>query len=126
MSSHVRPAGVVSCPGRARIVMSLTWTLVTVTLAQLHPWEGNPKTTTRKQAGQLVTSRDDLGQFQTVAISPFDAAGLALVYDGHQRMSAWRQAYGPDFTIQALQASRPLTAQEQRKATPSPRFSWKR
>ena len=95
--------------------MSLTWTLVTVSLAQLHPWEGNPKTTTRKQAGQLVTSRDDLGQFQTVAISPFDAAGLALVYDGHQRLSAWRQAYGPDFTIQALQASRPLTAQEQRK-----------
>ena len=52
MSSHVRPAGVVSCPGRARIVMSLTWTLVTVSLAQLHPWEGNPKTTTRKQAGR--------------------------------------------------------------------------
>lgn len=47
--SCVRPAGVVSCPGRARIVMSLTWTLVTVTLAQLHPWEGNPTLTEHDQ-----------------------------------------------------------------------------
>ena len=28
--------------------MSLTWTLVTVTLAQLHPWEHNPKTSKGK------------------------------------------------------------------------------
>lgn len=93
----------------------ISWAVVTVKLSQLVPWEQNPKTSTAKNAKQLVSSVDELGQFQTVAIGPFDASGMATVYDGHQRLSAWMRQYGADYEAQALQASRPLTEQERRK-----------
>lgn len=88
----------------------ITWTNVTASLADLQPWEHNPKTSTKKQAGQLVRSFDELGQFQTIAIGPGGE-----VYDGHQRLTALLAAHGPGYQVEARQASRPLTDQERRK-----------
>ena len=93
----------------------ITWKIVSVKLSQLSPWEGNPKTSTGKQAGQLNKSHDELGQFQTVAIGPTNGDGRFPVYDGHQRLTAWRMDNGLGFEIQALQSSRPLTETERRK-----------
>lgn len=93
----------------------ITWTVVTVTLDQLQPWEYNPKTSTAKQHAQLNDSAETLGQFQTIAIGPFDGNGKAPVYDGHQRLSAWLAQHGGKFALVALQSSRPLTDQERRK-----------
>lgn len=93
----------------------ITWTNVTVKLATLIPWDGNPKTSTGKNAKQLQTSRDELGQFQTVAIEPTDKPDLYRVADGHQRLSAWLAKYGKNSEIDARLASRPLTEQERRK-----------
>lgn len=88
----------------------ITWTNVTASLADLQPWEHNPKTSTKKQAGQLARSFDELGQFQTIAIGP-----AGEVYDGHQRLTALLAAHGPGYQVEARQASRPLTEQERRK-----------
>ena len=94
---------------------NLQWTNVTVKLSQLAPWEGNPKTSTAKNAKQLQSSRDELGQFQTVAIEPTDKPDMYRVADGHQRLSAWLMEYGKDSEIAARLASRPLTEKERRK-----------
>ena len=93
----------------------LSWTNVTVKLSDLIPWTNNPKTSTGKNAQQLVTSRDELGQFQTVAIEPTDKPNVYQVADGHQRLSAWLAKYGKAAEIDARLASRPLTEQERRK-----------
>ena len=93
----------------------LSWTNVTVKLSDLLPWTGNPKTSTGKNAKQLQDSRDELGQFQTVAIEPTGKAGVYQVADGHQRLSAWLAKYGKAAEIDARLASRPLTETERRK-----------
>jgi site-specific DNA-methyltransferase (adenine-specific) len=95
--------------------MSITWTNTTVKLNQLMPWEGNPKTSTAKNAKQLQDSKEELGQFQTVAIGPPNGSGLCPVYDGHQRLSSWLIKYGPNSEIDARQSSQPLTDEERRK-----------
>lgn len=88
----------------------IQWTSTTAKLGSLKPWDGNPKTSTGKQHAQLTNSFDELGQFQTVAISP-----TGDVYDGHQRLSALLAKHGADYEVQALQSSRPLTDEERRK-----------
>ena len=93
----------------------ITWPIVSVTLDQLQPWDGNPNTSSAKNQAQLNDSADDLGQFQTIAVGPFDGNGKAPVYDGHQRLSAWKAKHGGKLAVQALQSSRPLTDQERRK-----------
>jgi len=93
----------------------LSWTNVTVKLSDLIPWGNNPKTSTGKNAQQLQTSRDELGQFQTVAIEPTDKPNVYQVADGHQRLSAWLAKYGKAAEIDARLASRPLTETERRK-----------
>lgn len=88
----------------------IAWTNVTIKLADLNPWRGNPKKSTAKNAKQLQTSFDELGQFQTVAVGPDGE-----VYDGHQRLSALLAAHGKNYQLEARQSSRPLTEQERRK-----------
>ena len=88
----------------------ITWTNTTIKLGKLKPWDDNPKTSTGKQQAQLTNSFDELGQFQTVAISP-----SGDVYDGHQRLSALLAKHGGDYEVMALQSSRPLTDEERRK-----------
>lgn len=90
--------------------MTITWTHVKRTLGQLKPWADNPRFSTKKQARALLRSWDELGQFQTIAISPTDE-----VYDGHQRLSALLTVNGTDYEIDAMQSSRPLTDEEHRR-----------
>jgi hypothetical protein len=88
----------------------ITWETTTIKLSQLTPWADNPKTSTGKQQAHLTNSFDELGQFQTVAISPDGD-----VYDGHQRLSALLAKHGGDYEVIAMQSNRPLTEQERRK-----------
>lgn len=85
----------------------ITWTPVTVTLASLTPWERNPKRISKTHATRLLDYWQRIGQFQTVAIGP-----AGEVYDGHQRLSVLRAAYGAGYEIDARQSSRPLTERE--------------
>lgn len=89
---------------------ALTWTNVTATLGSLKPWAHNPRYSTKAQAKRLLQSWKELGQFQTIAIGP-----EGEVYDGHQRLSALLTVHGPDYAIDARQASRALTDEERQK-----------
>jgi ParB-like chromosome segregation protein Spo0J len=88
----------------------IVWTNVTVTLGQLQPWERNPKSISKSHAKRLLASWDKFGQFQTVAIGPGNE-----VYDGHQRLSVLRAAYGDGYQVAARQSSRELTDSERRE-----------
>jgi hypothetical protein len=90
----------------------MNWQNVTVKLADLQPWEHNPRTMTKRQAQRLLKSWQDLGQFQTIAIGP-----QGQVYDGHQRLSALLAAHGVAFTVDARQAERELSEDERRYLT---------
>ena len=94
----------------------LAWANVTRTLGELKPWELNPRFSTKAQAQRLLDSWKALGQFATVAIGPpEEGTALYPVYDGHQRLSALLTLYGPEYAIDARQASRPLTDAEHRQ-----------
>ncbi len=86
------------------------WRNVTVALGDLKPWERNPKSISKTHAKRLLASWDKFGQFQTVAIGP----GFE-VYDGHQRLSVLRAAYGDGYSVDARQSSRELTDSERRE-----------
>ncbi len=88
----------------------IIWSNVTVTLGQLQPWERNPKSISKSHAKRLLASWDKFGQFQTVAIGP----GFE-VYDGHQRLSVLRAAFGDGYSVAARQSSRELTDSERRE-----------
>lgn len=74
--------------------MAIEWHNVTRKLGDLRPWSENPRYSTKKQARALLKSWDELGQFQTIAISPTDD-----VYDGHQRLSALLTVHGAGYEI---------------------------
>jgi DNA modification methylase len=94
----------------------LVWTPVKIKLGAIRPWSDNPRYSTKAQAERLIESEKQLGQPQTLAISPFDESGMADLYDGHQRYMAWMTVKGKDFEVWALQSSRYLTDEERRKA----------
>lgn len=113
--------------------VAMLWRSVTVKLSDLKPWDHNPRTMTKKQAQRLLKSWQDLGQFQTIAIGPLVENGngskYCQVYDGHQRLSALLAAHGPDFAIDARQADRELSEDEQRELTiqanlPAGQWNW--
>lgn len=88
----------------------ITWTNTTATLGQLKPWALNPRLSTKAQAKRLLKSWHDLGQFQTIAVSPeWD------VYDGHQRLSALLTVHGPEHCVDVRQSDRKLTDEEHRE-----------
>lgn len=88
----------------------ITWTNTTATLGQLKPWALNPRLSTKAQAKRLLKSWEDLGQFQTIAVSPeWD------VYDGHQRLSALLTVHGPEHRVDVRQSDRKLTDGEHRE-----------
>ena len=80
----------------------LVWAPVRVRIGDLRPWERNPRRIRPAHAKRLLKSWEEFGQAQTIAIGPDGE-----VYDGHQRLSALLAAYGPDYEVLALQASRP-------------------
>ena len=91
----------------------ILWTPVQVKLGDLELWKDNPVTLSKAQADQLLKSERKLGKLQTIAISP-KVKNKHLVYDGHQRIRVWSQAYGADTKVWALQSSRMLNANERR------------
>lgn len=50
----------------------LIWTPVRIRLGQIRPWTDNPRMSTKAQAERLIQSEQELGQIQTLAVSPFD------------------------------------------------------
>jgi len=85
-----------------------------VRLGQIKPWTHNPRMSTKAQAQRLIKSERELGQPQTLAVSPF-VDGFCDLYDGHQRVAAWNTIKGADFEVWALQSNRPLDDDERRK-----------
>ena len=94
----------------------LKWTPITIKLGQIRKWAENPRMSTKAQAHRLIKSERELGQIQTLAVSPFDD-GVVDLYDGHQRVSAWLTVKDPSYEVQALQSNRPLTDDERRKVS---------
>ena len=90
----------------------MNWQPVTVPLSSLTPWERNPKRISKAHARRLLDLWERLGQFQTIAIGPGGE-----VYDGHQRLSVLKTAYGADYEVKALQSDRPLTEDERAELT---------
>lgn len=95
---------------------ALVWTPVKVRLGQIRPWNLNPRMSSKAQAQRLIKSERELGQIQTLAVSP-SVDGYVDLYDGHQRVSAWLTIKGADFEVLALQSNRPLTEDERRKVS---------
>lgn len=88
----------------------IIWSNITVRLGQLKPWAENPRESTRDDVQGILQSFDEFGQVETVAVGPdFE------VYDGHQRLTSLLVKFGPDFEVDARQASRTLTEDERRR-----------
>jgi hypothetical protein len=90
----------------------IEWETVSVRLGDLQPWPRNPRQIKSKEAQRLAESFDEFGQVETIAIGPD-----AEVYNGHQRLAVLLQQHGPDYQLDARQASRPLTEHEREKLT---------
>ncbi len=95
----------------------LVWTPVKIKLGKIRPWEANPRMSTKAQAQRLIKSERELGQIQTLAVSPADDAGFVNLYDGHQRCSAWMTVKPSDYEVLALQSNRHLSEDERRKVS---------
>ncbi len=95
----------------------LIWTPIKIRLGQIIPWQDNPRMSTKAQAQRLIKSERELGQIQTLAVSPFTDDNRVFLYDGHQRCSAWLTVKGNDYEVTALQSNRMLTDDERRKVS---------
>jgi hypothetical protein len=91
---------------------SITWTNERRKLADLIPWEHNPRTIKQKQAERLVDSVETFGQVETLAIGPQNE-----IYNGHQRLSVLAGQYGMDYEVDVRVASRELTERERQQLT---------
>lgn len=91
---------------------SITWSNERRKLADLVPWERNPRQIQDAQAERLVDSVETFGQVETLAI---DSAGVLA--NGHQRLKVLAEKYGPDYEVDVRVASRPLTEKEREKLT---------
>ena len=89
---------------------AINWKNTTVRLGDLKPWAANPKTITKAAAKRLLASWKEFGQVQTIAISP-----SLVVLDGHQRLNVLLAAHGADYQVDARQASRELSEDEQKR-----------
>ena len=90
----------------------ITWTNDTRRLADLVPWENNPKRMTKKQADGLRLSIERFGFAVPLLVSPDGD-----IYDGHQRQTLMEaiKEYGPNATVDVRVSSRPLTDDERRE-----------
>ena len=91
----------------------ITWTNDTRRLADLVPWENNPKRMSKKQADGLRLSLQKFGYAIPVLISPVDNE----LYDGNtrDRIMLAMEEYGPDAILDVRVSSRPLTDDERRE-----------
>ena len=92
---------------------TITWTNDTRRLADLVPWENNPKRMSKKQADGLRLSLQKFGYAIPVLISPVDNE----LYDGNtrDRIMLAMEEYGPDAILDVRVSSRPLTDDERRE-----------
>jgi hypothetical protein len=90
----------------------IEWADETRKLADLIPWERNPREITHAQAERLVDSVESFGQVEPLAIGPNDE-----LYNGHQRLKVLAEEYGPDYTVAVRVASRALSEKEREKLT---------
>lgn len=107
----------------------LTWTPTRVRLADLAPWERNPKRMSKAQAARLEASTGKLGRAGVLLVGPPDADGKRPLYDGHQRAKVWGALYGPATEVVALESDRILTDEERRATslltvTAAASFDW--
>jgi hypothetical protein len=91
---------------------TITWTNERRKLADLIPWEHNPRTIKQKQAERLVDSVETFGQVETLAV---DCSNNIL--NGHQRYSVLAGQYGMDYEVDVRVASRELTERERQQLT---------
>jgi ParB family chromosome partitioning protein len=91
------------------------WTPIQVRLGDLIPWGDNPKYSTREDAKRLLETEQEFGQPIPFCVSPYLEGSTVNCYDGHQRDSAWRTAYGDDFVVWAMQSDRHLTEAERKR-----------
>ena len=91
---------------------AIYWTNERRKLSDLVPWPRNPRQIKIDQAQRLVESLDEFNQVETFAIGPQNE-----VYNGHQRLAAWADKYGPDLEIDVRVSSRPLSEKEREKLT---------
>jgi hypothetical protein len=89
---------------------ALVWHEDVVALGDLRPWDKNPRKISRDQAKRLVENVKYFGQWQTIAVGPDNE-----VYDGHQRLTVWRAAFGDRHKVKVLRASRHLTEDERKR-----------
>jgi hypothetical protein len=90
----------------------LSWRNEKRRLADLTPWEPNPRQINEPQAERLAGSFTDFGQVETLAIDPDGE-----VVNGHQRLAVLRQQHGEDYEVDVRVASRKLTTDERKKLT---------
>jgi DNA modification methylase len=91
------------------------WTPVQIRLGDLIPWGDNPKYSTKEDAKRLLETEQEFGQPIPFCVSPYLEGSTVNCYDGHQRDSAWRTAYGDDFVVWAMQSDRHLTEAERKR-----------
>ena len=94
--------------------MKPKWTPIRVRLGQIKAWEGNPRMSTKAQAQRIINSERTFGQPVPFLLAP-EQDGKFLLYDGHQRLSAWFTVYGAEHVMDAMVADRPLTEAEHKE-----------
>jgi hypothetical protein len=94
--------------------MKPKWTPIKVRLGQIKAWDGNPRMSTKAQAQRIINSERTFGQPVPFLLAP-EQDGKFLLYDGHQRLSAWFTVYGADHVMDAMVADRPLTEAEHKE-----------
>ena len=90
----------------------MEWKNVQRKLADLDPWESNPRFIEEDQAQRLAQSFDEFGQVETIAIGPDNE-----VYNGHQRLNVLMVNEGPDYVVECRQSSEALTEKQRQKLT---------
>lgn len=90
----------------------MNWTNEQRTLAELMPWERNPRQIDAEQSKRLAESVDEFGQVETLAIGPNNE-----LYNGHQRLKTLLAQHGPDYVVDVRVASRALNEKEREKLT---------
>ena len=69
---------------------------------------------TKAQAQRIINSERTFGQPVPFLLAP-EQDGKFLLYDGHQRLSAWFTVYGAEHVMDAMVADRPLTEAEHKE-----------
>ena len=90
--------------------MKPNWKPIKVRLGQIKAWDKNPRMSNKAQAQRIIASERKFGQPVPFLISPD-----FLLYDGHQRLSAWFTVYGADYEMDAMQSDRPLSEDEHKE-----------